>query len=83
VLISHCVTICTAERCHDIAYTYVNIRSAPTVQCVRLLFVVITVNECCTAVLYLHTVMVLLTVPWAMAGKHCYCWGKMRLMVIL
>jgi hypothetical protein len=49
VLISHCVTICTVVHWHDTAYTYVNIWSAPTVHCVRLLFIVITVNECCTS----------------------------------
>ena len=69
VLISHCVTICTVECCHDIVYTFVNIWSAPTVHCVRLLFIVITVTvmlyqQSCTctvncnavpAVLYMHS----------------------------
>ena len=40
--------MCTVDSWHDIAYTSVNIRSAPAVHCVRLLFIVITVNECCT-----------------------------------
>jgi hypothetical protein len=35
--------------CHDTACTFANIWSAPSVHCVRLLFIVITVNECCTS----------------------------------
>ena len=45
----HTVPICTVDSWHDITYTSVNIRSAPTVHCIRLLFIVITVNECCTS----------------------------------
>ena len=44
-----CVTIYTVVHCHDTAYTSVNIWSAPTVHCVRLLFIVIIVNERCTS----------------------------------
>jgi hypothetical protein len=49
VVVSQYVKICNVVCCHDIAYKYVNIRSAPTVYCVRLLFDVITENECCTS----------------------------------
>ena len=45
----HTVTICTVVCWHDIAYIFVNIWSAPAVQCVRLLLIVISVNECCTS----------------------------------
>jgi hypothetical protein len=64
-------------------FTFVNIRSAPTV---RMLFIVITVNECYTsspvhARSHTVTVMVLLTVLWAMTVKHYYYWGKMQLVL--
>ena len=63
-------------------YTFLNIWTAPTVHCVRLLFIVITVNECCTSSpVHAHNqtfpVMVLLTVLWAMTVMTYYSWAKM------
>jgi hypothetical protein len=53
-----------------------------------LLFIVITVNECCTSSpVHAHnqtdTVMVLLTVLWAMTVWPYYYFGKMHSMLIL